>query len=88
MLLIDEWLTHLLMRYVEIDADHQATSSHIDDVCRRLLQLLQLGNQVFAHLMGILHEVFRLEHVEHSQRGCTGQMVAAKGGTQLSIDGR
>ena len=37
--------------------------------------------------MGILHEVFCLEHVEHGQRSRTSQMVAAKGGTQLSIDG-
>ena len=37
--------------------------------------------------MGILHQVFCLEHVEHGQRSCTCQMVAAKGGTKLSIDG-
>ena len=52
-----------------------------------LLQLFEAFHQVVAHLTGILHQLLLLHHVEHGQSGCTGQMVAAKGGAELSVFG-
>ena len=87
MLLIDQRLAHILVGDVEIDTDHQSTATNIYDMLLRLLQLLQLGNQVFANLMGILHKIFLFEDVEHGQCCCTGQMIASESGAQLSVDG-
>ena len=50
-----------------------------------LLQLLQLGNEIFANLMRILHKVLLLEYIENGESGSTCQVVATEGSTQLTI---
>ena len=50
-----------------------------------LLQLLQLGDEIFANLMRILYQVLLLEDIENGESCCTCQMVATKGCTQLTI---
>ena len=37
--------------------------------------------------MRILHELLLFHHVEHGQGGCTGQVIAAEGGAELSVFG-
>ena len=43
-----------------------------------LLQLLQLGDEIFANLMRILYQVLLLEDIENSESCCTCQVVATK----------
>ena len=50
-----------------------------------LLQLLQLGDEIFANLMRILYQVLLLENIENGESGSTCQMVATEGSTQLTI---
>ena len=41
------------------------------DVAVALLQLLQLGNEIFANLMRILYQVLLLEYIENGESGST-----------------
>ena len=50
-----------------------------------LLQLLQLGDEIFTNLMRILYQVLLLENIENGESCCTCQVVATKGCTQLTI---
>ena len=50
-----------------------------------LLQLLQLGDEIFTNLMRILYQVLLLEYIENGEGCCTCQVVAAEGSTQLTI---
>ena len=50
-----------------------------------LLQLLQLGDEIFTNLMRILYQVLLLEDIENGESGSTCQMVATEGSTQLTI---
>ena len=50
-----------------------------------LLQLLQLGDEIFANLMRILYQVLLLENIENGESCSTCQMVATESSTQLTI---
>ena len=50
-----------------------------------LLQLLQLGNEIFTNLMRILYQVLLLEDIENGESGSTCQVVATESSTQLTI---
>ena len=50
-----------------------------------LLQLLQLGDEIFANLMRILYQVLLLEDIENSESCCACQVVATEGSSQLTI---
>lgn len=60
-LLVDELAAHLLVRNIEYGAYHQATATNLCDMAVALLQFLQLGNEIFANFMRILHQVLLLE---------------------------
>lgn len=84
-LLVDELAANFLVRNVEYGAYHQTTATNFCDVAVALLQLLQLGDEIFANLMRILYQVLLLEDIENGESGSTCQMVATKGSTQLTI---
>lgn len=84
MLLMDESLAYDLVRLVEDETYHQSAASHFQDMAVGLLQEMQLVEEVFAHLVGILYEVFFLKDIENGECGGTGQMAATKGGAELS----
>ena len=85
MLFVHESRAHLAMGDVEHGTRHESAATHLDDMLRLLLQLAQSGEQIFAHLMGIVHQMLLLEDVEHSQGGGTCQMVASEGGAELAL---
>ena len=41
-----------------------------------LLQLLQLGDEIFTNLMRILYQVLLLKYIENGESGSTCQMIA------------
>lgn len=82
---MNEFASHLLMWYVHHHAYHQSASTHLGDVWLCFLQLPELANEIFAHLVCILHQLFLLKHVEHSQRRRAPQVVATKRGAELPI---
>lgn len=86
MLLMDERHTHVLVENVEVDSYHQAATTHLKDMGLGLLQFLELANEILAHLMGIVDEVLLVEHIEHGEGCGASQMVAAEGGSELSLD--
>ena len=83
MLLVYQWLTDVLMRTIQVDTYHQTATPHI--LYLVTLDLLQLLYQVAAYLACVFHEMFLFENVEYGQRSSTGQVVAAKCSTQLSV---
>ena len=85
MLLIDERLAHILMRHVEVDANHQTATTDVLNVWT--VYFLQLLHQVSPDLVGVIHQSFLFKDIEDGQCCCAGQVVAAKRGAQLSIDG-
>ena len=86
MLLMDERHTHVLVGNVEVDTYHQAATTHLKDMGLGLLQFLELANEILAHLMGIVDKMFLVEHIEHGEGCGASQMVAAEGGSELSLD--
>lgn len=66
-LLVDELAANFLVRNIEYGAYHQATATNLRDVTVALLQLLQLGNEIFTNLMRILYQVLLLENIENSK---------------------
>ena len=42
--------------------------------------------QVFSDLAGVLHKILFFEDIENGECGSAGKMIAAEGGSQLSID--
>lgn len=84
-LLVDELAANFLVRNIEYGSYHQTTATNLCDVTVALLQLLQLGDEIFANLMRILYQVLLLEDIENGKSGSTCQVVATKGSTQLTI---
>ena len=88
MLLLDETCAWLLVWYVKFDANHEALSTHIDDM--RQIACLHLScesvEEELSDLGGILHEVFLFYDIEHGQCACTSEVVAAEGSAKLSVD--
>ena len=85
MLLVDELAANFLVRNIEYGTYHQTTATNLCDVAVALLQLLQLGDEIFTNLMRILYQVLLLEDIENGESGSTCQVVATKGSTQLTI---
>ena len=84
MLLVDETVTHVLVRNVEFHTNHQTTSTNIHHV--RKMSFLEALDEVVAHFSCVLHKVLAFHHVEHSKSCCTGEVIASEGSAQLSID--
>ena len=78
---------HILMRYVELDTNHQSASANINDMLFRLLQFLKLVEKIITHLTSVLHEILLLHNVDNSQGSSASQMIATEGGAQLSVFG-
>ena len=70
-LLVDELAANFLVRNIEYGAYHQATATNLCDVAVALLQLLQLGDEIFANLMRILYQILLLENIENGESCCT-----------------
>ncbi len=83
-LLVDETVTHVLVRNVEFHTNHQTTSTNIHHV--RKMSFLEALDEVVAHFGCVLHKVLAFHHVEYGKSCCTSEVVASEGGTQLSID--
>ena len=84
-LLVDELAANFLVRNIEYGAYHQAPATNLCDVTVALLQLLQLGDEIFSNLMRILYQVLFLENIENGESCCTCQVVATEGSSQLTI---
>ena len=78
---MDELAANFLVRNIEYGAYHQAPAANLCDVTVALLQLLQLGDEIFTNLMRILYQVLLLEYIENGESGSTCQMVATEGST-------
>ena len=61
------------------DAEHEAFAADITDHFVLFLQLVQSGEDVFAHLAGIFLQVFPLDDLEHGLAHGTDHGVAAEG---------
>ena len=83
---MDEPLSYLLVGDVEHDTDHQSASAHFHNVRLGLLQRFQLTDKIVSHFTGVVYQVLLLEDIEHGQCSGARQVVAAEGGTQLSVD--
>ena len=82
---MDELAANFLVRNIEYGAYHQTTATNLCDMTVALLQLLQLGDEIFANLMRILYQVLLLEYIENGESGSTCQVVATESSTQLTI---
>ena len=80
-LLVDELAANFLVRNIKYGTYHQTTATNFCDVAVALLQLLQLGNEIFTNLMRILYQVLLLENIENGESCCTCQVVATEGST-------
>ena len=85
MLLVDELATNFLVRNIEYGSYHQTTATNFCDMTVALLQLLQLGDEIFTNLMRILYQVLLLENIENGESCCTCQVVATESSPQLTI---
>ena len=85
MLAVNKILTQCLVRYVEVDAYHEAAAAHVGDMLLGGLEFFQFGHEVFACLVCVVDEVFAFYYVEHGQCCGAGHVVAAEGGAQLSV---
>ena len=67
-------LADLGYRFIELDAEHKSTPTHLADPrrCRNIVF------QPLADFERIMHKVFLLHDVNDGQRGCHGQIVSAE----------
>ena len=83
--MLDEGFTDHRVWHIQFDADHQTATAHLLDV--RAADVSDTLHQVVTYDTGILHQSLFLEHIEYGEGGSAGQVIATKGGSQLSIDG-
>ena len=85
MLLLDESIAYLLIGDVQFNTYHKATAAYIDNMREGFV--LEAGHQVVAYLSSIVNQMLVLNNIQNSK--CTGasQVVAAKGGAQLTVFG-
>ena len=62
---LDQFVAHFLVRDVELDANHQAHTSNLNDV--RKILALESVDKVLAHLGSILHKVLAFHNIEHGK---------------------
>lgn len=87
MLLKEQLGTDLLVWDIEFDANHEATTTYINDVTATCsLDLLELRDEIITYLSCILNKVLLLDDVQYSKSCGTCLMVTAEGSTQLTID--